>query len=135
MSSFNMADYHLARRAGWTIYDPQTETPEQGAVRSALRTARMLAAYRNDPETFVEWDYSDLEWDGDCPMPPGTVLLDAALYAHTDEAVIYSAGLGAVCVYSERDDYCRIVEAELYEEYLAAKQILKALDSAKSKQS
>lgn len=117
--TFTIEDYHLARRAGGMSYNPAIETAEQGAVRSALEYARDLYALRRDPDVWVTWGESDLPWDGDIPMEPGTVLLDAYLWAGDDvNGSRVVASLGCVNVYSETDEYCRIVEAELYGEYL-----------------
>ena len=101
-------DYATARDyAGW-CYDPARETPEAGRVRSNLRTARMMAGYRGDPSTYVDWVPSELSWDGDVEYDGP--LFDAHLYVGDTLA----ESLGCIAVPNTRDPYCRVIEAELF---------------------
>lgn len=109
MQSFTMGDYRIGLQGGWS-YSPERETSDQGRVRSALAIARAYYAYRHDSAAYVDWQPSQFDWDGSFPMAEDTVLLDATLYIGDDIA----GSLCCVNVYSERDDYCHVIEAELY---------------------
>lgn len=105
---FTLDDYRLAFSHGDYSYNPRTETPEQGRVRCAIRTARLMAAMRDDADVFVDWVASDLEWDG-CEPYDGP-LYDAVLYVG-DEVV---TSCGCIAVPDTSDGYCRVIEADLY---------------------
>jgi hypothetical protein len=111
-----MDEYRIGLAGGFS-YMPGRETPEQGRVRCALAIARSLHAYRADSRVYVTWEDSMFPWDGDFPMAENTVLLDAVLWAQDeDEGAKPVASLSSINVYSEYDDYCRVIEAELYDE-------------------
>lgn len=103
--------------AGWG-YNPETETPEQGKLRGAIKLAEAEQWAKSQGHTFV-WEEDWLvgshvdEFDAYDSEPE---ICESATMLDSDDNVLASLG----CVDDATDDYRRVVEAELALEAMPA---------------
>lgn len=112
MARYNDAAYFFYYHAGYA-YDPKTETPEQGAWRSARRLARAENLARDHESARFEWDYDpdidSSDFDDEHPIRPCYI---CKVYVDNNQV----ANLGGIDLDPDlglNDPYCRVIEAEL----------------------